>query len=73
MNAHICTVAIAPINTKGRNYPARTNCSFQKVSGQMALDQIGTIEKARLVKKLGRISKFSQKHTLPSLSDLFAA
>ena len=73
MNAHIGTVIIAPMTSKGRNYPTRINCTFQRVSGQIVLDQIRTVDKGRLIKKLGRISESAQKQTLGKLSELFAA
>src|SRR5690606_25124439 len=55
MNAHIATVIIAPMTTKGRNYPTRIACKFQRKSGQVVLDQLRTVDKARLVKRLGQI------------------
>jgi mRNA interferase MazF len=73
MNAHIGTVIIAPMTSKGRNYPTRVDCTFQRVAGQIVLDQIRTVDKTRLVRKLGLISESAQKHTLEKLSELFAA
>jgi len=64
MNRNISTVIVAPMTTKGRKYPTRISCAFQGKKGQIILDQIRTIDKERLVKKLGVISKTSQKKTL---------
>jgi mRNA interferase MazF len=72
MNRNISTVIVAPMTTKGRNYPTRISCSFQGKSGQIILDQIRTIDKERLVKKLGLISKSAQAKTLSVLQELFA-
>lgn len=72
MNHNISTVIIAPMTTKGRNYPTRISCSFQSKTGQIILDQIRTIDKVRLVKKLGVISKTTQSKTLNVLQELFA-
>lgn len=72
MNAHIGTVIIAPMTSKGRNYPTRIQCSFQRVQGQIVLDQLRTVDKIRLVKRLGRISESAQMQTLKTLSELFA-
>jgi mRNA interferase MazF len=56
MNHHIGTVIIAPMTTKGRDYPTRVPCTFRGVGGQIVLDQIRTVDKSRLVKRLGRLS-----------------
>ena len=56
MNDNIRTVIIAPMTTKSHAYPTRIPVRFDKKSGWIVLDQIQTVDKARLVKKLGRIS-----------------
>ena len=55
MNAHIGTVIIAPMTTKTQEYPTRVQLSFQKRKGWIVLDQIRTVDKRRLIRKLGRI------------------
>ena len=72
MNLHISTVIIAPMTTKGKAYPSRINCQFQGKNGQIVLDQIRTIDKTRLVKKLGRINQDEQKLVLDTLAKMFA-
>jgi len=72
MNHYISTVIVAPMTTKGRNYPSRISCSFKSKNGQIVLDQIRTIDKRRLVKKLGVISKNAQTKTLNLLHEMFA-
>jgi mRNA interferase MazF len=72
MNHHISTIIVAPMTAKGRNYPTRISCSFQGKKGQVVLDQIRTIDKKRLVKRLGVISKSTQSKTLNLLQELFA-
>ena len=72
MNKHIATVIVAPMTTKGRDYPTRVNCTFDKKEGQIVLDQIRTVDKARLVKKLGRINSIPQKEVLIVLMEMFA-
>lgn len=56
MNNNIRTVIIAPMTTKSHAYPTRIPVRFNKKSGWIVLDQIRTVDKARLVKKLGKIS-----------------
>lgn len=56
MNNNIRTVIIAPMTTKTHEYPTRIPVRFDKKSGWIVLDQIRTVDKSRLVKRLGRIS-----------------
>lgn len=72
MNRHIATVIVAPMTTKGRSYPTRIPCEFQEKQGQIVLDQIRTVEKSRLVKKLGQIDSATQKAVLALLAEMFA-
>jgi mRNA interferase MazF len=55
-NRHLKTVIIAPMTTVTRPYPTRVALTFQGKQGQVALDQLRTIDRQRLVRKLGRIS-----------------
>jgi len=72
MNRHIGTVIVAPMTTKGRSYPTRVQCSFQDKKGQVVLDQIKTVDKRRLFKKLGTINSKAQNSVLNILQELFA-
>ncbi len=72
MNDHIATVIVAPMTTKGRDYPTRVNYQFQGKDGQIVLDQIRTVDKVRLVKKLGRISSGAQREVIAVLMEMFA-
>ena len=72
MNRFISTVIVAPMTTKGRNYPTRISCTFKGKKGQVILDQIRTVDKKRLVKKIGAISKQAQVSVLSILQEMFA-
>lgn len=72
MNRYISTVIIAPMTTKGTQYPTRVLCQFQGKNGQIVLDQVRTVDKNRLVKNLGRISQDEQKMLLITLAEMFA-
>ena len=71
MNSHIATIIIAPMTTKGRPYPSRVSCTFQGKKGQIVLDQLRTVDKIRLVKKLGRIDKNTGNKVLSILKEMF--
>ena len=72
MNQHIDTVIIAPMTTKGRPYPTRVPVRFKGKSGQVVLDQIRTVDKSRLVKRVGTITDVTRTQVLTLLAELFA-
>ncbi|MFO8011380.1 MAG: type II toxin-antitoxin system PemK/MazF family toxin [Dehalococcoidia bacterium] len=72
MNKHISTVIVAPMTTKGRSYPTRISCKFEGKNGQIVLDQIRTIDKKRLLRKIGRLNKQTQESVFKVLSEMFA-
>ncbi len=72
MNRYIATVVVAPTTTQGRPYPTRVPCRFQGKDRQIVLDQLRTADKARLLRRLGRISTPTQKAVLAVLAEMFA-
>ncbi len=72
MNRHIQTAIVAPMTTKGKKYPTRVECKFKGKQGQVVLDQIRTVDKTRLVKKLGELSEKTQEEALRVLAEMFA-
>jgi mRNA interferase MazF len=72
MNHHVRTVIVAPMTTKGRSYPTRVSCRFQGKEGQIVLDQIRTVDRVRLVKKLGRLDSKTAARVLETLQEVFA-
>jgi len=71
MNHFISTIIIAPLTTKSRKYPTRVACKFKGKAGDIVLDQIRTIDKKRLVKKLGSIDSATQRKTIAVLHEMF--
>ena len=59
------------MTTKSRDYPSRVSCNFQGKRGQIVLDQIRTVDKSRLVKRLGKIDKSTAEEILDILQELF--
>lgn len=72
LNRAIRTVIVAPMTTKGRPYPTRVACRFQGKDGQIVLDQIRTVDRARLVRRLGRLDKKAAERVIETLQELFA-
>lgn len=71
MNRWIWTVIVAPMTTKGRPYSTRVRCEFQGRVGQVVLDQIRTVDKGRLVRKLGRVDASIRREVLETLAEMF--
>lgn len=72
MNRHIATVIVAPMTTKGRDYPSRVSCSLKGKHGQVVLDQIRTVDKSRLVQHLGVIDRKTQSKVLSVIAEMFS-
>ncbi len=73
MNRHIATVIVAPMTTKRRSYPTRIPVRFQRKTGEIVLDQIRTVDKNRLIKRLGKINEATGQKVLALLAEMFAA
>ena len=72
MNRHIRAVIVAPMTTAGKEYPTRISCTFKKKKVQIVTDQIRTIDKSRLIKRLGTIDPNTQLEVIAVLQRLFA-
>jgi len=67
----LSTVLVAPMTTKGFDFPCRVECTFKEKKGLILLDQIRAVDKLRLVKKLGTIDDQTQLKLCSSLQELF--
>lgn len=72
MNRRLRTVIVAPMTTGGQPYPTRVACTFGGKSGQVALDQIRTVDKVRLIQNLGPLDASAGRRVLDVLSRMFA-
>ena len=72
MNLHFATAIVAPMTTKGKLYPSRIPVNFEGKDGYIVIDQIRTVDKTRLIKKLGSIAIDEQKAVLNTLAEMFA-
>jgi len=71
MNKHLRTVVIAPMTTTSKNYPTRVEIKHENKLGWMVLDQVRTIDKQRILKNLGRLSKPEIKEVKSILKETF--
>ena len=72
LNRHVRTVVVAPMTTKGQAYPTRVPCRFRGKAGQVVLDQIRTVDRARLIKRLGRLDARTAARVLEVLQEMFS-
>jgi len=72
INRNVQNVIIAPLSSPSAKYPTRVSVNFLNNERSVILDQIRTVDKIRLVKKIGEIDRSAQKETLERLQELFA-
>jgi mRNA interferase MazF len=72
MNRNVKSAIIAPMTTRSRNFPTRIACEFEGKNGFIVLDQIRTVDKSRLIRKLGEIDEEIQVKVLEKLQEIFA-
>jgi mRNA interferase MazF len=72
LNDRLRTVIVAPLTTVRRPYPSRVDVVFRERAGQVALDQIRTLDQERLLKRLGTISPKEAERVVATLLELFA-
>jgi mRNA interferase MazF len=72
LNAHLRTFIVAPLTTGAHSYPFRVACRFEGRSGYIVLDQIRTVDRERLVRRLGKLSSSTLERTLAILQEMFA-
>jgi len=71
MNNHLRAVVIAPMTTSSKNYPTRVEVKHDNKIGWIVLDQIRTIDKQRIIKDLGKLSRPEIKEVKSILKETF--
>ena len=72
MNRHIRTVVVAPLTAGARQYPSRVATRFAGKNGQIVIDQLRTVDKARLAKRIGTLGQNDASEVLAVLREFFA-
>lgn len=72
LNHHLRTIIMAPMTTGGHAYPFRIEVRFGGKDGRVALDQLRTVDRERLRKRLGVLAAASLDASLAVLGELFA-
>ena len=71
MNKYLRTIVIAPLTTSSKNYPTRVKVKHQNKNGQVVIDQVRTIDKQRIIKKLGSLSNHEIKNIKNVIRETF--
>jgi mRNA interferase MazF len=72
LNHHLRTVMVAPMTTAGHAYPFRPSCKFAgKKEGRVALDQLRTVDRERLRKRLGVLGPAALSAVFAVLGEMF--
>lgn len=72
LHDYLRTVIVAPMTTASKPTPYRIPITFGGKKGLILLDQIRTLDKARLQKKLGVVNAETLSATLCILQEMFA-
>jgi len=71
LNANLSTFLVAPMTTGGHPYPFRIPCRFQRKDGFIVLDQLRTVDRHRLVRRLGKVHGSTLGKVLSILREMF--
>jgi len=71
LNSYLRTFIVAPLTTGGHSYPFRIPCRFEGSAGYVVLDQIRTVDRERLVRRLGKLSPSTLGNILAILQEMF--
>ena len=71
-NKYLNTIVAIPLTNTLRSYPTRINCLFKKKKGQIAIDQVRSLDKQRLIKRLGTMDELTCRKVCNLLNEYFA-
>ncbi len=72
LNGHLRTFIVAPLTSGSHRYPFRIPCRFQRREGYIVLDQIRTVDRECMVRRLGKVSPSALGRALTILQEMFA-
>lgn len=71
MNKYLSTIIIAPMTSTSKEYPTRIPVIYNDKKGMIAIDQIRTIDKTRIIKLLGKLNQTEIKNTKEVIKETF--
>lgn len=73
LNDHLATFLVAPMTTGGHRYPFRIACRFRDKAGYVVADQLRTVDRVRMIRRVGRLPADTMDEVLNVLQRMFAA
>jgi mRNA interferase MazF len=73
MNRYLQTIVIAPMTSSSKPYPTRVPVKHKGINGWIAIDQIRTIDRVRIVKRFERLSEIEIEQVKNVLHETFVA
>ena len=71
LNAYLRTFIVTPLTSGGHPYPFRVPCRFEGRAGYVVIDQVRTVDRERLVRRLGKLSPATLGRVLGILQEMF--
>ncbi len=71
MNKYLNTIVISPMTSSLKEYPTRIPVNHNDKKGMIAIDQIRTVDKKRIIKLLGKLNKTEIKMTTKVIKETF--
>jgi len=71
MNRHLSTIVLAPMTTNLKRYPTRVAVEYDGKKGMIVVDQIRTVDKVRILKVLGKLTKVEIKNCKDVIRETF--
>jgi mRNA interferase MazF len=71
MNKYLSTVVLAPMTTNMKQYPTRVAVDHDGKKGMIAIDQIRTVDKIRIIKNLSKLTKSEIKSCKEVIKETF--
>ena len=72
LNGSLSTFIVAPMTTGAHGYRFRVACRFAGKSGHVITDQLRTVDRERLVRRLGKLAPATVSAVLSTLREMFA-
>lgn len=72
MNRYLTTVIVAPLTSLPKEFPTRVPINFKFKPGQIALEQLRTVDATRLIKPLGKLGDKTREEVVKILGEMFS-
>lgn len=73
MNKYLQTVVVAPMTSSSKPYPTRVEINHEKTKGWIAIDQIRTIDRIRIIRAFESLTAAEIAHVKNVIHETFVA